>query len=191
MGRVPRQAGPAVDKLGNDVGGNLVFDLDDAVAQYQLAFLQPLHLQQIGARRVVQGFDGDIEVTMFLPQARELRSEVAFFRVFHRRRRTDRFRPRLDGALDRRCEAGKHYKILNCHNFLRLTPNRTQVRPLPIVPRQVGNYRPILKIASSAGEIPGNTWDLRRMGICCIAQGPIIDFQMGSWQTYRVWGERF
>ena len=38
-------AGPGAANSGNDVGGELVFDLDDAIAQMQLAFLQALHLQ--------------------------------------------------------------------------------------------------------------------------------------------------
>src|ERR1044071_7930885 len=36
---------PRAAKSGNDVGGELVFDLDDAITQMQLAFLQALHLQ--------------------------------------------------------------------------------------------------------------------------------------------------
>jgi hypothetical protein len=40
-------AGPRATNSGNDVGCELVFDLDDAIAQMQLAFLQALHLQQV------------------------------------------------------------------------------------------------------------------------------------------------
>src|SRR5438045_9598498 len=39
--------GPRAANSGNDVGGELVFDLDDAIAQMQLAFLQALYLQQV------------------------------------------------------------------------------------------------------------------------------------------------
>jgi hypothetical protein len=33
----------------DDVGGELVFDLDDAVPQMQLALLQPLDLEEVGS----------------------------------------------------------------------------------------------------------------------------------------------
>jgi len=40
--------------LGNDVGGELVFDIRNTIAQDELALFQPLDLQQIGAWRVLQ-----------------------------------------------------------------------------------------------------------------------------------------
>src|SRR5437016_13221907 len=40
--------------LGNDVGGELVFDIRYTIAQDELALFQPLDLQQIGAWRVLQ-----------------------------------------------------------------------------------------------------------------------------------------
>src|SRR5438477_12852999 len=38
-------AGRRAGNSGNDIGRKLIFDLDDAIAQMQLAFLQALHLQ--------------------------------------------------------------------------------------------------------------------------------------------------
>ena len=40
--------------LRNDVRRELIFDTPDLVAQHQLALLQPLHLDQIGTRRVTK-----------------------------------------------------------------------------------------------------------------------------------------
>src|SRR5262249_50837202 len=70
---------------GDDVRGELVFDERDAVAQEQLAFFEPLHLERVGADRVLQRADGGIEVPMLLLQAHERRAELAFFLFGHRR----------------------------------------------------------------------------------------------------------
>jgi len=45
----------------------------------QLALFQALHLQQIRARRNLQGLDRGVEVAMLLEEARQLGAELAFF----------------------------------------------------------------------------------------------------------------
>src|SRR5437660_8484299 len=69
----------------DDVGGELVLDEGDAVAQEQLALFEPLHLERIGADRVLQRADGGVEVPVLLLQAHERRAELAFFLFGHRR----------------------------------------------------------------------------------------------------------
>ena len=61
---------------GYDVGKHLVFQSADAVLQNQLALLQPLDLQMIGATGSVKGLDGRIEIAMFLAQLGELVANV-------------------------------------------------------------------------------------------------------------------
>src|SRR5689334_3250792 len=51
---------------GDDVRRDLIFDEGDAVAQLQLALLQPLQAQQIRRRRLVQGIDGRVEIAVLL-----------------------------------------------------------------------------------------------------------------------------
>src|SRR5271155_4351325 len=63
----------------NDIRSELVFDERDAVAQLQLALLQALHLNEVGARRFLQRRDRGIEVAMLLLQTRKLRPKLAFF----------------------------------------------------------------------------------------------------------------
>ena len=75
----PAQARPS----RNDIGRELVLDKGDAVAQIQLALFQALDLQLVGARGIVQRLDRGVEVTMLLPQARQLRPELAFFLIRH------------------------------------------------------------------------------------------------------------
>jgi hypothetical protein len=70
---------------GDDVGCDLVFDEGDAVAQLQLALFQPLNLQYVGSRRVLQGFDRDVQITMLLLQARQRGPQLPFFLFGHRR----------------------------------------------------------------------------------------------------------
>src|ERR1700736_4300350 len=70
----------------DDVGGELVFDEGDAVAQEQLALFEPLHLERVGADRVLQRADGGVEVPVLLLQAHERRAELAFFLFGHRTR---------------------------------------------------------------------------------------------------------
>src|SRR6266540_4412775 len=74
------------ERSGDDVGSELVFDETDAVAQLQLAFLQPLNLQDVGAGGIVQRFDRGIEVAVLLPQAGQGRLELAPFLLRHARR---------------------------------------------------------------------------------------------------------
>ena len=73
------------DRLRNNVRRELVFDEGDAVAQVQLALLQALHLDEVGARRFLQRRNRGIEVAMLLLQARQLRPKLAFFLFCHRR----------------------------------------------------------------------------------------------------------
>ena|SRR5580693_2120605 len=67
----------------NDVRRKLVFDEGDAVAQLQLAFLQPLNLDDIGARRFLQCSDRGVEITMLLQEAPKLRPKLVFFVFRH------------------------------------------------------------------------------------------------------------
>src|SRR5882672_1352063 len=61
--------------------------MGDAIAQIELALLEPLHLQQVGAGRDFESRDGRIEVTMLLLQPRQLLPQLAFFLFAHRHRR--------------------------------------------------------------------------------------------------------
>src|SRR5262245_13675732 len=72
--------------LRDDVRGELVFDQDDLVAELELALLQPLHLKQIGAWRIVESRNRRIQVAMLLAQLRELRPQFAFVVLVHRGR---------------------------------------------------------------------------------------------------------
>jgi hypothetical protein len=70
-------------RLRNDIGGDLVFDESDAVAQLQLALLQSLQPQQIRRRRLMQGVDRRVEIAVLLLQPCELGFEVALIFVGH------------------------------------------------------------------------------------------------------------
>ena len=59
-----------IRRLGDDIGGELILDEGDAVAQLQLAFLEALHLDHVGAGRFLQRGDRGVEVAMLLLQAR-------------------------------------------------------------------------------------------------------------------------
>jgi hypothetical protein len=72
--------------LSNNIGSELVLDIGNSVAQDELALFQALDLQQIGAWRVLQSGDRDIEVAVLLLQARQLLSQLAFFLFGHRHR---------------------------------------------------------------------------------------------------------
>src|SRR6059058_4205600 len=50
----------------DNVGGQLIFEIGQAVAQDQLAFLQPLDLQLIVLTDQVQRLDGGVEIAMLL-----------------------------------------------------------------------------------------------------------------------------
>lgn len=68
---------------GDDVWRDLVFDESDAIAQLQLAFLEALKPQQIGGRRLMQGFDRRVEIAMFLLQPGEFDGKNALIVVGH------------------------------------------------------------------------------------------------------------
>jgi hypothetical protein len=73
----------APPRSGNDIRRDLVFDEGDAVAQLQLALLQPLQPQQIRRRRLVQRVDRRIEIAMLLLQPGKLVFELALIFVGH------------------------------------------------------------------------------------------------------------
>ena len=89
----------------NNVRRKLVFDEGDAVAQLQLALLQPLHLDDVGARRVLQRRNRGVEVAMLLLQARKLRPKLAFFLFRHCRLGRALALPATPRLA--RCQAGK------------------------------------------------------------------------------------
>jgi len=66
-------------ELSNDIGGKLVLDVGNSIAQDELAFFQTLDLQQIGARRMLQGGDRGVEIAVLLLQTRQLLPQLAFF----------------------------------------------------------------------------------------------------------------
>ena len=68
---------------GDDVGGDLVFDEGDAVAQQELALLQPLQAQQIRRGRLMQRVDRRVEVAVLLLQPGKLGLEFALILVGH------------------------------------------------------------------------------------------------------------
>src|SRR6185437_3460290 len=74
---------PAGVRLCNDVRRDLVFDEGDAVAKLQLALFQPLQPQQIRCRRLMQGIDGGVEITVLLLQPCKLGLEFALVLVGH------------------------------------------------------------------------------------------------------------
>lgn len=73
----------ALARLGDNVGGQLVFDLPDPVSQLKLALLEALHLEYVGAGCVVQGLDGRVQVPMLLAQPGQNAFELPSFRVAH------------------------------------------------------------------------------------------------------------
>jgi len=73
----------AAGASSNNVGGELVLDMGNAVAQVELALLEPLNLQQVGPRGMLQGGDRGVEVAVLLLQARQLLSQLAFFVFGH------------------------------------------------------------------------------------------------------------
>ena len=75
-----------IRRLGDDIGGELILDEGDAVAQDQLSLLEALDLENVRGRRNLQRFDRDIEVAMFLPQPYKLSPQLDFFLFGHCRR---------------------------------------------------------------------------------------------------------
>jgi hypothetical protein len=70
-------------RSGNDVGGNLVFNEGDAVAQLQLALLQSLQSQQVWRGRLMQRIDRRVEIAVFLLQPGEFRLQLTLVFVGH------------------------------------------------------------------------------------------------------------
>src|SRR5581483_9742338 len=70
----------------DDVRRELILDLNDKVAQLQLALLQALHLEEIGPRGVVQSLDGGIQIAVLLSQPYQLRLELGLLVVRQRHR---------------------------------------------------------------------------------------------------------
>ena len=83
-----------------------VIDLEpaDLVAQDKLPLLQPLYLNQIGARRIGQSRNGGVEVAVFLLKARQLVAQLALF-VFGHRHQPGESRPARVTAEDRSCQS--------------------------------------------------------------------------------------
>jgi hypothetical protein len=78
---------PGHDKvLRDNIRRQLILDRADAVAQDELALLQPLHLDDIGAGGGHQGGNRGIEVAVLLLQAHQLLPQLAFFFFGHRHR---------------------------------------------------------------------------------------------------------
>jgi hypothetical protein len=73
----------SIRSLRNDIRRDLVFDEGDAVAQLQLALLQPLQPQQIWRGRLMQGIDRRVEIAVLLLQPCELGFEFALIFVGH------------------------------------------------------------------------------------------------------------
>jgi hypothetical protein len=71
------------ETLRDDIRRELVFDEGDAVAQLQLAFLQPLNLDDVGTGRFLQCSNRGVEVAMLLQEVRKLGPKLAFFLFRH------------------------------------------------------------------------------------------------------------
>ena len=71
------------DPSGNNVGGKLVFDVCNTVAEDKLALLQPLDLEDVGGRGTLHRLDGRIEVAVLLAQPGKLRPQLGFFLLGH------------------------------------------------------------------------------------------------------------
>src|ERR1700722_12425717 len=70
--------------LRDNIRRKLVLDEGDAIAQVQFALLQALHLNKVGAHRILERRNRGVEVAMLLLQARQLRPKLAFFLCCHR-----------------------------------------------------------------------------------------------------------
>ena len=89
-------------RLRNNIRRQLIFEPADLVAQNELALLEPLHLDEIGARRIGQSRNGGVEVAVFLLKARQLVAQLALF-VFGHRHQPGESRPARITAEDRSC----------------------------------------------------------------------------------------
>lgn len=68
---------------GDDIGGELVFNEGNPVAQPQLALFQALHLNDIAAGGRLKRLDGGVEIAMLLPQPLQLPPEFGFLILRH------------------------------------------------------------------------------------------------------------
>ena len=71
-------------RSGDNVRGQLVLDVGDAIAELKLALLEPLDLQLVGAGGVLQGRDCRVEVAMLLLQSRQLVLQLTLLVFIHR-----------------------------------------------------------------------------------------------------------
>ncbi len=67
----------------DNIRRDLVFQIRDAVAQLKFAFFQSLQSEQVGCRRLMQRFDGSVQIAMFLLQPRKLDSEFVIVLLGH------------------------------------------------------------------------------------------------------------
>src|SRR5688572_13439627 len=67
----------------DDVRRELILDEGNPIPQDQLALLQPLNLQNVGAGRDLQRLDRGVEVAVLLQEARKLPAELPFFLACH------------------------------------------------------------------------------------------------------------
>ena len=65
--------------LGDDVGGKLVLDEGQPVAERQLSLLQPLDLKLVARPNRAKGLDGGVEIAVLLPEAFEFGFEGGAF----------------------------------------------------------------------------------------------------------------
>ena len=81
LGEIVGAAQPG--RSGDDVGGNLVLDEGDAVAELQLALLHSLQAQQIRRRRLMQRIDRRVQIPVLLLQPHQLGMQLALIFVGH------------------------------------------------------------------------------------------------------------
>ena len=69
--------------LRNNVGGELILDVGNAVPQVELALFEPLHLELVEARAMLQCGNCGVEVAMLLLQSRQLLLQLPLFFLGH------------------------------------------------------------------------------------------------------------
>src|SRR5260370_1328126 len=67
----------------DDIGRELILDEGNAIPQIELALFQPLDLQHVRPRGVLEGQNRGVEVAVLLQQARQLLPQVALFLLGH------------------------------------------------------------------------------------------------------------
>lgn len=110
-------------RSGDDVRGDLVFEEGNPVAQLQLAFFQPLQLQQVRRGRMVQSLDCGIKVTMLLLQPGQLEGEFVIVLFGHDYRRLAGLRSAACYLHGRKGRAVPAFGIFRPH-FLQCNPFR-------------------------------------------------------------------